>query len=436
VVEFVNQAKRILLIAPYGSYRTAAYVKIAKQLGFDCIVGSTGYHAVSHVAGSTIIKLDLDSTDLDLERLQEQHSRTPFQGVIATDDSVVEIAAELAKRLHLPGNSVEAVRRTCRKDLLKNAFLNSTVLSPSGFKVRLDRPFERQISLSTYPCVAKPLNLSASRGVIRADNPGELKGALARIWRLIRREGEDKHPIALVEQFISGKEIAVEGLLSNGVLSILAIFDKPIPLNGPYFEETIYVTPSALSGAEQQEVKQVLSRACQRLELRQGPVHAECRLNEQGIWIIDIASRSIGGQCGQLIKAGTGVTLEEMIVRNSVGESTTSKVIEKAVGVMMIPVAGSGGILRRIEGLGNATRVPGVTSVELDARPGQILTPWPEGCAYPGFIFAEAGSTDEVVRRLEQAHAELKFVYSPALPVHVVTATSSSQLFRTDNVRQ
>ena len=432
----MNQAKRILLIAPYGSYRTAAYVKIAKQLGFDCIVGSTGYHAVSHVAGSTIIKLDLGSTDLDLERLQEQHSRTPFQGVIATDDSVVEIAAELAKRLHLPGNSVEAVRRTCRKDLLKNAFLNSTVLSPSGFKVRLDRPVESQISFSTYPCVAKPLNLSASRGVIRADNPGELKGALARIWRLIRREGEDKPPIALVEQFISGKEIAVEGLLSNGVLSILAIFDKPIPLNGPYFEETIYVTPSALSDAEQQEVKQVLSRACQRLELRQGPVHAECRLNEQGIWIIDIASRSIGGQCSQLIKAGTGVTLEEMIVRNSVGESTTSKVIEKAVGVMMIPVAGSGGILRRIEGLGNATRVPGVTSVELDARPGQILTPWPEGCAYPGFIFAEADSTDKVVRRLEQAYAELKFVYSPALPVHVVTTTSSSQLFRTDNVRQ
>ena len=432
----MNQAKRILLIAPYGSYRTAAYVKIAKQLGFDCIVGSTGYHAVSHVAGSTIIKLDLGSSDLDLERLQEQHSRTPFQGVIATDDSVVEIAAELAKRLHLPGNSVEAVRRTCRKDLLKNAFLNSTVLSPSGFKVRLDRPFESQISFSTYPCVAKPLNLSASRGVIRADNPGELKGALARIWRLIRREGEDKPPIALVEQFISGKEIAVEGLLSNGVLSILAIFDKPIPLNGPYFEETIYVTPSALSDAEQQEVKQVLSRACQRLELRQGPVHAECRLNEQGIWIIDIASRSIGGQCSQLIKAGTGVTLEEMIVRNSVGESTTSKVIEKAVGVMMIPVAGSGGILRRIEGLGNATRVPGVTSVELDARPGQILTPWPEGCAYPGFIFAEADSTDKVVRRLEQAYAELKFVYSPELPVHVVTTTSSSQLFRTDNVRQ
>jgi len=432
----VKQAKRVLLIAPYGSYRTAAYVKIAKQLGFDCIVGSTGYHAVSHVPGSTIINLDLGSVDLDLERLQKQHDRTAFHGVIATDDSVVEIAAELAKRLHLPGNSVEAVRRTCRKDLLKNAFLNSTVLSPSGFEVRLDRPFETQISFPTYPCVAKPLTLSASRGVIRADNPGELKAALARIWRLIQKEGEDKYPIALVERFIPGKEIAVEGLLLNGVLSILAIFDKPIPLNGPYFEETIYVTPSALSDAEQQEVKRVLSRACECLELRQGPVHAECRLNEQGIWIIDIASRSIGGQCGQLIKAGTGVTLEEMIVRNSVGESTTSKVIEKAVGVMMIPVPGSGGILRRIEGLGNAARVSGVTGVELDARPGQILTPWPEGCAYPGFIFAEAESTGKVVRTLEQAHAELKFVYSPSLPVHVVAATSSSQLFRTDNVRQ
>jgi biotin carboxylase len=263
-----------------------------------------------------------------------------------------------------------------------------------------------------------------------------LKAALARIWRLIQKEGEDDYPVALVEQFISGKEIAVEGLLSDGDLSTLAIFDKPIPLNGPYFEETIYVTPSALSETEQQEVQAVLSQACQLLELRQGPVHAEFRLNEQGIWIIDIASRSIGGQCSQLIRAGTGVTLEELIVRNSVGENATNQVIKKAVGVMMIPVPGSGGILRRIEGLGNAARVSGVTGVELDARPGQILTPWPEGCAYPGFIFAEAKSTDKVIRALKLAHAELKFVYSPSLPVRVAAATSRSQQTRTGNVRQ
>jgi len=432
----VKQTKRILLIAPYGSYRTAAYLRITKQLGFDCIVGSTGYHAVSHAPGSTIINLDRGSIDLDLERLQKQHSRTPFDGVIATDDSVVEIAAGLAKRLHLPGNSVEAVRRTCRKDLLKRALLNSVVLSPKGFEVRLDRPFETQIAFASYPCVAKPLTLSASRGVIRADNPDELKVALARIWRLIQKEGEDNYPVALVERFIHGKEIAVEGLLLGGNLSTLAIFDKPIPLNGPYFEETIYVTPSALSEAEQQEVNTVLSHACQLLELRQGPVHAECRLNDEGVWIIDIASRSIGGQCSQLIKAGTGVTLEEMIVRNSVGEDTTNKVIEKAVGVMMIPVSGGGGILRRIEGLGNAVGVAGITGVELDARPGQILTPWPEGCAYPGFIFAEAKSTENVVRALERAYAELTFVYSPSLPVHVVAATSGSQQIRTDSVRQ
>ncbi|HBK76986.1 MAG TPA: phosphoribosylglycinamide synthetase, partial [Gammaproteobacteria bacterium] len=293
-----------------------------------------------------------------------------------------------------------------------------------------------QILFASYPCVAKPLTLSASRGVIRADNSEQLKAALARIWRLIQKEGEDDYPVALVEQFISGKEIAVEGLLSDGDLSTLAIFDKPIPLNGPYFEETIYVTPSALSETEQQEVQAVLSQACQLLELRQGPVHAEFRLNEQGIWIIDIASRSIGGQCSQLIRAGTGVTLEELIVRNSVGENATNQVIKKAVGVMMIPVPGSGGILRRIEGLGNAARVSGVTGVELDARPGQILTPWPEGCAYPGFIFAEAKSTDKVIRALKLAHAELKFVYSPSLPVRVAAATSRSQQTRTGNVRQ
>ena len=408
----MKQAKRVLLIAPYGSYRTAAYVKIAKQLGFDCIVGSTGYHAVSHVPGSTIINLDLGSVDLDLERLQKQHDRTAFHGVIATDDSVVEIAAELAKRLHLPGNSVEAVRRTCRKDLLKNAFLNSTVLSPSGFEVRLDRPFETQISFSTYPCVAKPLTLSASRGVIRADNPGELKAALARIWRLIQKEGEDKYPIALVERFIPGKEIAVEGLLLNGVLSILAIFDKPIPLNGPYFEETIYVTPSALSDAEQQEVKRVLSRACECLELRQGPVHAECRLNEQGIWIIDIASRSIGGQCGQLIKAGTGVTLEEMIVRNSVGENTPNEIIEKAVGVMMIPVL-KDGILRVVRGLDGARSVAGVESIQITIPLGQRVKPLPEGRHYLGFIFARSSQPETAEASLRRAYEELEIVIDP-----------------------
>ena len=432
----MKQAKRILLITPYGSYRTAAYVTVTGQLGFDCIIASTGYHAVSHAPGSTIISLEGGSTNLDLGRLQKQHRRTPFQGVIATDDSVVEIAAALTERLRLPGNSVEAVRRTCRKDLLKKALLNSPVLSPKGFEVGLDRPYESQILFASYPCVAKPLTLSASRGVIRADNSEQLKAALARIWRLIQKEGEDDYPVALVEQFISGKEIAVEGLLSDGDLSTLAIFDKPIPLNGPYFEETIYVTPSALSETEQQEVQAVLSQACQLLELRQGPVHAEFRLNEQGIWIIDIASRSIGGQCSQLIRAGTGVTLEELIVRNSVGENATNQVIKKAVGVMMIPVPGSGGILRRIEGLGNAARVSGVTGVELDARPGQILTPWPEGCAYPGFIFAEAKSTDKVIRALKLAHAELKFVYSPSLPVRVAASTSRSQQTRTGNVRQ
>ena len=430
----MKQANRILLIAPHASYRTAAYLEVTKQLGFDCVVGSTGHHAVSNSPGSTIVNLDRGSIDLDLQRLQKQHGRTPFSGIIATDDSVVEIVAALSNLLQLPGNPVGAVRRTCRKDLLKNALLSSTVQTPAGFEVRLDQPFESQISSATYPCVAKPLTLSASRGVIKAKNCGELKVALARIWKLIQKEGEDKYPIALVEEFIPGSEIAVEGLLLHGVLSVLAIFDKPIALDGPYFEETIYVTPSALGEVEQRQVKKVLSNTCEQLGLRYGPVHAECRLNEHGIWVIDVASRSIGGQCGRLIKAGTGITLEELIVRNSIGEISEDCVVKRTVGVMMIPVPGRGGVLRRIEGLGNAIRTPGVTGVELDARPGSILTPWPEGCAYPGFIFAEGRSRGRVVESLERAHAELNFVYSPSLPVHVVTSKSRLQPLKTDSV--
>ena len=207
--------------------------------------------------------------------------------------------------------------------------------------------------------------------------------------------------------------------MDDGELTLLAVFDKPNPLKGPYFEETIYVTPSRQSESVLSLVENQLATACRELGLRWGPVHAECRLNESGIWIIEIACRSIGGRCGQLLEFSTGRTLEEIIVANAVGEKADYKLDIEAAGVMMIPVPGQGGVVRRVEGIGEATRIPLVSSVEIDVRPGQTLVPWPEGCSYPGFIFAIGGDPESVENALEAAHQRLDFVLAPVLPLRV-----------------
>jgi len=269
-----------------------------------------------------------------------------------------------------------------------------------------------------YPCVVKPLRLSGSRGVIRADNPRECVAAVTRLKRLLLSEGnapETTHVLA--ERFIPGREVALEGILTRGELQVLALFDKPDPLDGPFFEETIYVTPSRLPEATQAAIAACTARAAAALGLRTGPIHAELRVNDAGPWIVEVAGRSIGGLCSTILQFGTNMTLEELILRYAIGEEIAGISRDgHAVGVMMIPIPHSG-MLRGYSGCEEAAAVPGITGIEITAKLHTPIVALPEGASYLGFIFARGEDPAWVEARLREAHARLRFDIGPDIPV-------------------
>jgi biotin carboxylase len=279
---------------------------------------------------------------------------------------------------------------------------------------------------TAFPCVVKPLMLSASRGVIRADGEAQFVGAVRRLERILRTpeaaaDGEAARQV-LVERFIPGREVALEGLLVKGDLHVLALFDKPDPLDGPFFEETIYVTPSRLPSTVQAEIASCTARAAEALGLWDGPVHAELRVNRHGPWVIEVAARSIGGLCSRTLRFGTGLSLEELILRQALGMEIPSLERERrAAGVMMIPIPRAG-VLKEIRGQTEARAVPGIDEVAITAHRGQDLVPLPEGASYSGFIFARAESSERVEAALREAHRRLEFVVmAPRKPSEAVS---------------
>jgi len=258
----------------------------------------------------------------------------------------------------------------------------------------------------TYPCVLKPLHLSASRGVMRADNPVEFVAAHARLVAILAGCDTD----FLVEDFVPGYEVALEGLLVNRRLHVLALFDKPDPLDGPFFEETIYVTPSRVPAPLRKAIAQCAEQATRALGLVDGPVHAELRYNERGPWLIELAARPIGGRCSAVLRFGDGVSLEELILRHALALPIPSLEREPvAAGVMMIPIPAAG-VLREVRGVVEAKAVPLIEDVQITAHPGERLVPFPEGSRYPGFIFARGENPSAVEAALREAHHRLTFV--------------------------
>ncbi|HYS77465.1 MAG TPA: ATP-grasp domain-containing protein, partial [Candidatus Dormibacteraeota bacterium] len=270
-----------------------------------------------------------------------------------------------------------------------------------------------------FPVVLKPTFLAASRGVIRADSPEQFVAAFRRIDALLRDpdlldKGGDAARLILVEEFVPGVEVAVEGLLIGGRLKVLALFDKPDPLDGPFFEETIYVTPSRLAAGVQEAIAATTASAAHAVGLREGPIHAELRVNDRGPWLIELAARSIGGLCSRTLRFGTGLSLEEVILMHALGRDVQQVQREpRPAGVMMIPIP-RGGILRGVSGLAAAGRVPGIDDITISATIGKPLVPLPEGSSYLGFIFARAGSPALVEAALREAHRRMTFDIEPA----------------------
>ena len=361
-----------------------------------------------------LLTLDFAHPEHAAQQARDFAARHPVDAVLGVDDDTVVVAAEIGFALGVGGNAVAAVEAARDKHRQRQLMASQGVPVPRFQLHRLDDDIDGVARAQTYPCVVKPLRLSASRGVIRANDAREFTAAVRRLAAILAQPDDAACPEAagdfLVEEYIPGAEVALEGLLAEGRLHTLAVFDKPDPLDGPFFEETIYATPSRLPEPAQRALEDTAARAARAIGLTRGPVHAELRWNDHGPWLIELAARPIGGRCSAALRFQDGATLEELVIREALGMPPGSHVREtQAAGVMMIPVPGAG-ILREVRGVAEARAVPGVEDVVITAHRGQELVPWPEGSRYPGFIFARGSQPEEVVAALHAAHRRLTFV--------------------------
>jgi biotin carboxylase len=408
--------KRILLISHHNSYRIAPYIKAAKNLGLKVTIASEGQHSlVSEVASG--LHIDFSNRQSSLDSIVAESRNQHFSGILGSDDLTVELAAVAAKTLGLPHNPPEAALCSHRKDLARAQLALADSPVPIHCLLDLTVSIEKQLPGLPWPCVLKPLNMSASRGVIRVDNRDEFISACMRLKPIVATsldEFEQNH--LLVEDYIDGIEIAYEGFLRNGILRTITIFDKPDPLVGPYFEETIYVTPSSLNDELQQSIQAVLQKACTAYGLVTGAVHAECRIdNEEKIWILEIASRTIGGDCARILD-NENFSIEELAISLAIDQPLDVSMPEQARGVMMIPIREKG-LLKRVEGLLQANKVKHIDKVDIIIREGHELVPLPEGNQYLGYIFASADTSEQVTAAIREAYALLKFVTAPVFKI-------------------
>lgn len=397
--------ERVLLLLSSSSYRAEDFLSAAERLRVEVTVGSDYRAALADQAYGSTIQLDFDDVDGATEAIRRLSEDQPLSGVVAAEDAGTRVAAAGAAALELPGNSLDSVDTCRRKDRFRQALADSDTLSPWYRTYPLDAE-PRQVARDLeFPCVVKPVELAASRGVVRADDADELAGAFAEARRATEECGGGV-PI-LVEGYIPGDEVALEGILLGGELRTLAILDKPDPLIGPYFEETMFVTPSRLAPDVQRMIERVVASVTALVGLREGPIHAELRVNEVGVWPIEIAPRTIGGLCARLFRYRTGTALEELVLLHALGRPIPPQPEGPASGVMMIPIPRAG-ILTSIDGVHAAERVPEIQELTITAPLGQHIDPLPRGNRYLGFIFARADSAETVERALRDAHSSLQ----------------------------
>jgi predicted ATP-grasp superfamily ATP-dependent carboligase len=423
------ELNRVLIFAGKLGYQTRSFDAAAPRLGVELAFVTDRCHQLDDPWGDRAIAVHFESPEVAaytvLEEVRKSDERV--DGILALGDRPAVAAAYVARGLGITYNHPLAVE-ACRSKLrMREVFRDAGLQVPWFRAVALQPAPEPALLGISYPCVVKPLSLSASTGVIRANNREEFLSAAGRVRRVLESpevlaSREANLDQMMVEGYIPGKEVAVEGLLTDGELRVLAIFDKADALEGPFFEETIYVTPSRSGEAQRKKIERCAADAVRALGLSHGPVHAEFRINEEGVWPLEVAPRPIGGLCARALRFVRGgsdevIGLEELLLRHAaempVGDWTREAA---ASGVMMIPVPGSG-VLEGVEGEAAARAVPGITDLEITARLHDYIASWPEGSSYLGFLFARAETADEVEGALRAAHGELRFAIRERLAV-------------------
>ena len=414
-----DRAKRIMLLMSPATYRAAAFLEAARDLSIEPVsVVDMPDHLQEYWAQTHGV--DFSDTSRATTTIVELAQLDGVDALISVDDSATELAARAGRMLGVPHNAPEAAVAARDKHIMRSMLAAGGVRCPSFRTVPADADAATYAADLAYPAVVKPTRLSGSRGVIRANTPDELVSAVTRLQAILKSDGNDlaKTEI-LIEDYVPGHEVAVEGLLTDGELHVLTIFDKPDPLVGPFFEETIYTTPSRLPVEIQDAIARETAACATALGLRTGPVHAELRVNESGPWILEIAGRSIGGLCSTVLSFGAGMCLEELILRHAVGmEIPSYDRTGNAAGVMMIPIP-KAGILRSVEGIDDASEVEHIDGIEITAKLNYPIKPLPEGASYLGFIFARADTPEVVEAALRDAHARLRIQIDPMMVIQV-----------------
>jgi hypothetical protein len=437
-----SKQRRLLLFTNKLGYQTRSFEEAAQKHGTEIIYVTDRCHQLEDPWGDQAIAVHFESAQSAAANVVEALNGKSVDGILALGDSPSVTAAYTARELGISYNHPAAVE-ACRSKLrMREVFLETGLQTPWFRTINLDPLPEPALLGISYPCVLKPLSLSASRGVIRANNRDEFISAAQRIRKLlespeIRATREAHLDQILVEAYIPGREVAVEGLLTDGVLRVLAIFDKPDPLEGPYFEETIYVTPSNLTESHQLAIQKCAQESARAIGLTRGPVHAEFRIHSEGtaghqVWPLEIAARLIGGLCARALRfienenqpvenknanEEATIGLEELLLLHSLNLLVSTWMRERmASGVMMIPVPSSG-ILESVQGEEAARAIPGIKELLITARLHDYIEAWPEGASYLGFLFAAAETPGEVEQTLRAAHAKLRFTMTPRLPV-------------------
>ena len=404
---------RVLILLPSATYRAPDFLAAAARLGAEVVVASEVAQTID--MGDRALVLDLAQPEAAAATVVQAAGRHPLDAVVAVDDQGVVVAALAAARLGLAHNPPGAVAATRDKAAMRTALAAAgtvrqpafTVVAPGGDVVAAARGIG-------FPCVVKPVSLSASRGVIRVDDPPQAAAAAERVRNILAEAAGDGNGPLVVERYVDGAEVAVEALLRGGRLEVLAVFDKPDPLVGPYFEETLYVTPSRLPAGTQDRLVEAVAGAAAAIGLVEGPVHAELRIDVEGRpWLLEVAARSIGGLCSRSLRFGAGVSLEELILRHALGLPLDPVREQAASGVMMLPIP-TAGTLVEVRGQEAARAVPGIDGLELSVLPGRPVRPLPEGDRYLGFLFARAATPEAVEAALRAAHACLEVVVDPA----------------------
>ena len=435
---------RVLLFATTTGYQTRAFGEAAERLGVELVFATDRCNMLEDPWQDGAIAIRFHEEAQSAAAVVEAARTRPIDGLLVVGDRPTVIAAHVARALGLPGHPPLAAAIAKHKLRTRERLRDAGLLVPWFAAVSIDHAISDEPSAIShwsrrFPCVLKPVALSGSRGVMRADDPPSLDTAVERLRALleapdVRAERNEEHKTAIVEGFVPGREFAVEGLLHHGALHVFAVFDKPDPLDGPFFEETIYVTPSRADAPTELAIVNAIADAARAIGLHHGPVHAECRVNDRGVYVLEVAARPIGGLCARALRfvrntsrvdeslqipnPESPITLEELLLRHALGESPEGwKREAQASGVMMIPIPRRG-ILRAVEGTRAARAVRHVDDLRITAKMEQLLVPLPEGASYLGFIFAGAGRPDDVETALRAAHAQLHFEIASEIPVY------------------